>query len=210
METKEFNSLFVKVPIQVPSTVTEFDDNAKRAGACLGEAINNVVYRSVLNDFRDLLIHGREASKPGETPVVEAVDGLETYTGISRKTEKKTVGKKEVEVYSETESEYIKRVCAAKAWDLDNPTELQQFATEIAKHLVFDASATVAAPKGPKKLPEDYLQAAQRILTKGNQAKYARFGITWTGETDKDAITLGWKIREEVLAEQRAKTAKYD
>jgi len=209
METveKKFRSLYVDVPIQVPSTVADFDANAKAEGRCLAEAINNVVYRGVLADFRDLLIHGREAD---EKAGVAAVEGLEAITGIARKTTKKTVGKREVEVWDETEGEYVARVIAARGWDKENPTELQNIADAVAKYLVFDASAAPATTKGPKKLPSDYLEAATRIITKGSWDKYSRFGLVQSGDTAKDAEALGWKIREEVLAKQRAATLAYE
>jgi len=216
---RKFRSVFCDVPIQVPSSVADYDALAGKEGACLASAIENVVYRGVLSDFRDLLIHGREAveAKPaaGDQPAieaVEAVDGLEQLTGISRKTIKKTVGKKEVEVYDETEADYVRRIIAAKGWDQENPIELQQIADNIAKFLIFNPKEVERAARGPKKLPEDYKNAATRII-ENNPAfkdKYARFNITWTEEKDKNIELLGWKIREEVLEEQRKKTAAYE
>ena len=212
MQIIKYRSLFTDVPINCPSTVEEGDLNAKKAGAVLKGFIDNTVYRGVLNEFREWLIHGREAvAAKDNKPAIEAIQGLEEITGVPMKTQSKVVGKKTVEVYDETDGEYIKRVAAVKGWDLDQePNELQPYADIVAKFLVFDASVSESKPKGPVKLPADYLEAGLRIIDKGNQAKYGRFNIVWTNDRDKDATLLGWKIREEVLAKQREATKGYE
>lgn len=190
---QEVDTLGLTVPVMVPASVADFDSNAKREGACLKEAINNVIYRSWLADFRDSF-----------------TTHVEEKTGIQRKTKTVKRGDKEVAIFDETEGDYMRRVRAEKGWTEDN-TQLQEWATEIAKTIDFDASAT-ERKGGVKKLPTQYLEAAKRIITNKTTGNYARFGLTFSGDPAKlevEAAALGWKIREEVLAKEREMAKQY-
>lgn len=214
MTQQTFSSLGVDFKHDVPATVEEFDQNAKKAGQCLVEAIANVVYRNSLASFRDAMIYGLDAVKDAEGNVTRAkVPGLEEITGIKRLTKTQKRGDKEVQVPDESEMTYVKRVCAEKGWegtdDAADPN-LQAIADAIAVHIKFDASAAARQPAGPKKLPEDYLNAAKRIYANGNQDKWAgKFGLTLTGDVEKDQVAMGWKIREVELKKQREATLQY-
>lgn len=206
MQTKQFDSLGVKATAQnVPTTVEEFDTNAKRSGACLDEAVNNVIYRSFLADFRALFC-----------------EAVETATEIVRKVKSVKKGDKDVEVWDETEGEYIRRVRTSKGWEDDN-TELQRIADVVSQSpdLKFDASATERKATGPKKLPENYKVAALRIFTNGSQVKWAeKLGLTYAEEVgeNEEAIakvrnanleTLGWAIKK-VEDEKRKKAVEVE
>lgn len=187
---QKFRSLGVEVSVQVPATVDEFDQNAKSVGACLREAVSNVVYRGVLAEFRDAFC-----------------DAVEEKSGVERKRKdsgKKTEAGEVILIVDESEGEYLRRVRAEKGWTEDNSV-LQSIANEVATELVFDASATEPKERKPKKVPAKYLTAAQRIITNGTQSKYDRFGIVWTGDAAKDAETLAWKIKAEVEEAEKAK-----
>lgn len=217
MVEKIFSSLGVDFKHQVPASIEEFDLNAKKSNACLDEAINNVVYRNSLAEFRDAFIYGLPALTPdlekGITTSRAKVAGLQEISGIPRKTKTEKRGDKEVQVPDESEATYVKRVAAEKGWegtdDAAHP-ELQAIADAIAPHILFDASATERKAAGPKKLPEDYLNAAKRIFANGNQEVWAKkFGLTLTGDAEKDTLTVGWKIREVELKKQRERTLEY-
>lgn len=148
MKTQEYSSLGLKVNVLVPESVTEFDTNAKREGACLAEAINNCVYRGTLAEFRD-----------------EFCIALEASTGVERKT--KPSGKNDasgnpVLIYAESEGEYPKRVAAEKGVEI---TYFQSIADEVAGKLVFDASARERKAPAPKKIPQWATDTAKQFLS---------------------------------------------
>lgn len=186
--TKKFRSLGCDLNVQVPSTVEAFDTSARKVGACLEEAINNVVYRGVLAEFRDSFCE-KVAEK----------------TGIARrvkKTIKNTKGE-DVEVL-ENEGDFIAYVRVQKGWTEDNK-ELQSIADDVASSLLFDASATERKAPTPKKLPKDYVEAATRFFTNGTQEKWAsKFGLTLSGDQAKDIEAIGWKLKVDVEAQQKA------
>ena len=188
----KYKSLGCEVSIQVPSNVEDFDINAKRAGACLSEAINNVVYRGVLADFREAFCDAVEAST--------SITRRSTVVGKTKET------KEDILKY-ENEGDYVNRVRVEKGWVEDN-TALQAIATEVSSKLVFDASATERKGPGPKKLPNAYKAAAAKIFANGNQDKWAtKFGITLTGDATKDADLIGWGIKRDVEKAEAEKLA---
>lgn len=203
MKTQQFKTLGPNVNLAVPATVEEFDQNAKRAGACLEEGINNVIYRGSLAELRDLIIHGREEVKVDGKVTQTAFKGLEEVTGISRKVKKVKSGKeqKEVEVYDETEGEYIDRVIAEKKVELST---FQSHFDAAAALVAFDASARERKPAGPKKLADKYKTIAadfisgKKSLEKFNTAMQKSISKTFTktGDVEKDTIALGWLCKE--------------
>lgn len=107
MKVQEQKTLGLVAPIEVPTTVAEFDKLAKREGACLEEAVNNVIYRGVLAQLRDVFLHGQDEDKAAGQP---AFAGFEQVTKVARKT--KPTGRKdkdgaEILTYDETEAEYF-------------------------------------------------------------------------------------------------------
>ena len=201
MQTKKFRSLGLDVNLKVPSSVDEFDQNAKRAGACLDEAINNCVYRGSLAEFRDSF-----------QAVVAEKTGIERKTKpvIDPKTKqpKLDADKNPVEAWDESEAEYIGRVRQEKGWNDDNVGPLQDWANEIAEALVFDASAPERKPTAPKKLAQKFKDVATRIFNNNSQEKYrAQWNLVFTGDRDKDIETLGWAVKKDVESKLDAELA---
>jgi hypothetical protein len=209
MKTQQFSSLKLTVNLSVPESVAEFDANAKRAGACLEEAINNCVYRGSLADFRYAFLHGIEENKEAG---IKAVKGLDVITGIERKT--KPTGRKDkdgadIVVYAETEGDYFDRICAEKKVE---PSSFQPVADEIAKLVVFDASARERKPAAPKKLAQKYKDTATAIMGGANFERFKKDvtkalskNIVLTGDKDKDVEAVGWIVKE--FAEYKEKQA---
>jgi hypothetical protein len=198
MKTIEYKSLGLSVKLSVPESVEEFDANAKKSGACLTEATNNVVYRGSLADFREKLCEKVEADY--------AIERATKDTGKKRKVEVKnadgttTTTEEAIVTYSESEAEFIKRVVADKNIKIE---DLQPTADAIAAELVFDASATERKPSAPKKLAAKYVEDAKKVLASGNidKVNVRMSGLinktfTSTGDADKDATALGWLIKE--------------
>ena len=208
MKTKTYKSLGLEVKVSVPSTMEEFDKLAKREGACLDEATNNAVYRGYLGNFRADLLHGREADAENG---IAAFKGLEEATGVERLTKdsgKKNAKGEAIEVYDETEEEYKDRVVAGGRITV---AELQQMADELTSITAFDPSARERKPSAPKKLAEKWLTHAKAILKKGqieelNKRLQKQIAKTFevSGDAEKDAIALGWLVKEysDSLAEQ--------
>lgn len=203
MRVKEYKSLGLVVKVSVPSTADEFDQLAKRAGACVDEATNNAVYRGYLGEFRDTLLHGIEAepAKDGK-PAVPGFDGIEQRTKITRKVKKVKKGDKEVEVYDETEDEYLSRVAATQKVEVSS---FQPIADEVCKRLAFDPSASERKPAGPKTLPAIYKNTAAGVIAKGKKSvdillalfkRDINKTVVLTNDPAKDAELLGWAIKE--------------
>lgn len=200
MKLQKYRSLGLDINLETPETVAEFDTNAKRTGACLDEAIANVIYRGALADFRSAFIHGVEEDKEKG---VKAVAGLEAVTKIERKT--KPTGKKDKDgadilVYDETEADYVARVCAEKKCEV---SAFQPLANEIAAQLKFDASARERKPTAPKKLAQKYKDTATAIMAGANFKKFLADvkkaiskDFTATGDKEKDVEAVGWLVKE--------------
>jgi len=163
MITKQYRTLRIPVLLQAPATVEEFDANAKRPGACLEEAINNVIYRGSLTNLRDLIIHGQDEEKDEAGRVTQvAFKGWEAISGKDRKTKKVKKGDKEVEVYDESEQDYVDRVVGV--WEETPPANFAAHVAAAAKLITFDASAAERKAAGPKKLAEKYKTQALKFI----------------------------------------------
>ena len=202
MKTREYKSLGLKVAFQVPENVQEFDTNAKKDGACLDEAINNVIYRGSLAEFRDTFLHGRKAEPAADgKPAISEIKGVEGITGIERLTEpvKGKDGKpvvkdgEPVTKYSESEGDYFERVLAQTNKKAE---DFQSLADEVASSIAFDASASERKATGPKKLAQKYKLTAARILAGPNLSsfvsnKLSNIGKTFTPTGNMDKVFEG-------------------
>jgi len=203
MTQQEYKSLGLAVKFEVPASVDEFDSNAKKVGACLSEAINNIVYRTSLAQFRDEFLHGR---KGDAEKGITAVEGVEAMTGIARKTDPVMKdGKPVVEdgepvtTYAESEAKYFNRVLVQLVADGKYPSEeealasFQRMADETAAGIKFDASASERKATGPKKLAQKFKVVAARILANGtinkaNEAYFSRIGKSFTATDDRSKL----------------------
>jgi hypothetical protein len=169
----------------VPATADEYDQLAKEVGACVKSGSLNVLYRSVFAEFRPLFLHGADATdklvNTDGTPFL--FEGIETLTGIKRKTVTKT--KKDgstVEEWdpSETEDKFADRVWASLVTEGKFATaeaaraSYAAQAQDVISHIPFDPSVQVRKSSGPKKVPKTFLAVAEVWATKAE------------GETDAD------------------------
>lgn len=174
MKTEKYKSLGLVVALSVPETVDEFDSNAKKAGACLAEGTNNVVYRGMLGDFRDVLIHGCEEDTVRNLP---GFKGLEDIYGVPRKMKpslgkdgKPKVGedKEPIMTPDETEQEYVDRLIAEKSLKIE---DLQSYADQTVATLLFDASSRERKAPKTAKLGEEFKSAATNLLANIDDTK---------------------------------------
>lgn len=217
MKIKEYSSMAVGgtslvVPFQVPESVEEFDQNAKRSGACLEEAINNVVYRGSLASWRDLFLHGVDVGGATE------IKGVEQKTGIQRKTKTVELSTKNedgshkfTEAWDETEANYFKRVCAETARNNSQTLEavvalFQPVATEVAGRVPFDASESEKRAPTSKTPPKDFLRAAQTAIDAGKGEILASILTNKLGKTVLATVeALGFGMKEDEDNEKRAR-----
>lgn len=218
MKQREANLLGMTGTQLVPESADEFDKNAKKAGACVDEAVKNVWYRSNAADIRSTFIHGADEVKDGDKVVTPAFKGVEETFGYDRKT-KVTQGKgdKQIESFAETEEQYIDRVRAqlvkdGKAKDEAGATALlQPIYTQALALCPFDASAT-ERKAGPAKLAKTWIESALNFL-RGNKTADGKKtyklenavkaikadlqkDFIKTGDEAKDSTTLGWLLKD--------------
>lgn len=193
MTGQEIKSLGFDLSFQVPANVSEFDALAKRDGSCLSEAISNVMYRSVLAEFRSTFCEKLEALT--ENPRKTRISG-KTKTG------------EDIEVYDETEADYLKRVAAEKGVETISFSAL---ALEVAASIVFDPSATERKASGPKKIAKSYMEIVDSIVEQAGDegivtvaAKLSTVlgravvvDISTPEATAKSKETLAWAIRDD-------------
>jgi len=174
MTPTSFKSLGFALTVQAPSTVEEFDANAKKPGACLEAAIDTIIFRSISNVFRDRFLHGY-ASEGGV-----GYDGIDKKTGIERKFETrpaKSAEGKPTDVWTESEAVYWNRVVAQLVAAGTYPNQeavvaaYQAFAQEVVDGILFDASEAEKAARGPKRIGKEYLAAAQKYIELGKGDK---------------------------------------
>lgn len=212
MQPYTINTLGFKLGFNVPSTVEEFDQLAKRSGAALDEAIKNVIYRSVMNVFRDTFLHGRDEEKDEAGNVkVPAIKGLDEKTGIERKSkvtkpearnEKGEITQEEVSSWDESEQKYFDRVMATLVQRGDYPSieaavlAFQTDAQAVLDTIVFDPEKQPRTAGGPKKTPKSYVEVAEALieLSGGNVEEAVRRFNAKTGRSvaaNKDDLARG-------------------
>jgi hypothetical protein len=208
MISKQYNSVGLKANVLIPQTVEEFDQLAKRSGACLESASDNVVYRGVLSGVRE-----------------DLVEAVEKHTGVARLSTTTKKGDKEIVTYTESDGEYLKRVKAEKKWtDEDYVRALQPLMDTIvaSEANAFDPSETVREAKKPKKLAQSYIDAATRVFSNGNAEKIAarieaESGTKTTFVADdgtpetkaKNIELLGWSIKANEAWKAKQSEAQY-
>lgn len=201
MKSQIVKTLGYQITVSVPDSVEEFDRLAKAVGTCLEQANRNVIYRSVLAEFRSLFC-----------------DTLETITKISRKTKDtgktrkvKTEGpdgsvtetEEAIVVWAETETEYEDRVIQTIASSEGTTAEavktrFQATADKLAATLRFDPSESEKAPAGPKKVPAAMLTVAQKLIDTGRAAVVAESLATKLGIPVEPTLeSLGRAIAED-------------
>jgi hypothetical protein len=206
MKELQFDSLGLKGKVQVPENAAEFDQLAKREGACVEEAVNNVLYRGVLADFRSAVVAElvKETNKPLNTK--PHPDGKKDTAGNI------------LQVVDETEAKYINRVAAELGKNVSDFQYLADRVMELkdetgAPVVAFDPTqrerkAPVAA--GPTK--QD-IANAQALIGAGREKfdkALARVSAI-TGKTyDNNAAFADVNIAAAVFREYRLELTKAD
>jgi hypothetical protein len=170
MKSQLVKTLGYQISVQVPESVQEFDRLAKAEGTCLEQANRNVIYRSVLAEFRSLFCDALESAtkisrKTKDTGKVRKVK-QEAADGTITETEEAIV------VWAETEAEFEDRVVQTLARDENLSPEaiksrFQALADKLAATLPFDPSESEKTPAGPKKVSAAVTAVAQKIIDAG-------------------------------------------
>ena len=203
MVKQQFKSLGLDLNFQVPTSVEEFDQNAKNPGACLAEGINNIIYRGSLAVFRSTFLDKVEA----ETKIERKTEPTGKKTKVEVKNSDGTVSTVEEDQlkYAETEAVYFNRICAEKGVEASSFLTLAQ---SVADSVSFDASATERAPAVPKKTGKVYLDAAEKLIVTGQAtAIAAKLTILLGREVTTDVESFGKAIMD-FEAKKRAEEQK--
>lgn len=177
MKEMVFESAGLKGRVQVPASIEEFDKLANKQGACLQEAIANVLYRAVMADFRSQLC-----------------ERIAEIHGIERNL-KSTKGGKD-----ETEAKFIKRAAAELGKDV---SFFQPLADEISASLIFDPSQKEASQRTPYVSKAD-LETAKGLIAQGPEKLAVSLAkiqaitgqkVTLTGNPSLDERTIALAVK---------------
>jgi len=165
----------LKATINVPETVEEYDQLAKKPGMCLEDATDNVIYRGVLPQFWAALATALNAEygipfKMKDHPTKKEADGK---TAVQVRNMTKSDG-------GESNPQYVDRVAAEKeveptefqsivdrlctdGWDEDESEVIngQAVVKKVRHKLEFDPSVQVRQVKVPTPGKQDMLDAAE-------------------------------------------------
>lgn len=210
MKKDIFNSLGIDIPLTVPETIDEFNSlDTSRTNAALEEAINNVVYRDMLMEFREQFTAAVETETGILFKRVQKKDSKGTLLFEDKTTTNEdgttTMEKVPTMVVDETEAVYFKRVLAEKNVE---PTYFQSTAERVAAALVFDPKAGERATKGPSKVAQVYANAAKELIAAGKGQEIATKLATKLGvsvEPTEDSLGRAIQLNE---ARKRAEAAK--
>lgn len=166
MISKTFKTLDMKFSIEVPETADEFDQLAKRKGACVESAVNNEVYRGVLPQIRSLFLEAVSARTGVERATKEVPGKTRTIKGENGAPD--TV--EQVVVWAQTESDSLDTILAKS-----NTTRAthQDLLDGIAAKVKLDPSIPESAPSGPRQVAKKWLDAAQEVINAGAADKVA-------------------------------------
>ena len=104
MVSKQVNTLGFELNVNVPDTIAEYDNLAKKQGAALESAVLNVLYRSVFAKFRQQFAEAVENNT--------GIERLTEPTGKKVKNEDGSESSEDQVRYTETEKVYFDRACA--------------------------------------------------------------------------------------------------
>lgn len=204
MRIKNYRSLGMVIPLQVPATVEENDQLAnagevKRVNPTLEDAIDNVVYRSALADFR-----------------YQFCEEVEKTTGIKRKFKvlvdkdgnpRKDKDGNERTVFTESEGEYIDSVLAQTNRTIESFADVRD---AVVAKLKYDPTATERGEAGPKTPPKGIYEQVDALIAGGSHTAVAASLATILGrQVGEDRESLARAIHEDQLNELRKLRAKW-
>lgn len=208
METTKVSTLGFDLNYDVPSSIEEFDQRAKQSGAALREANKNVIYRSVLAEFRDAFCEK-----------VAAQTGIERRTRVVKpevKNEQGEITQEEVLAWDEKEKQFFDRVCGELVAQGQYPSaeasaaSFQSLAQEVISAIDFDPSASERT-SGPKKTPKTYVGIAEELIKMAGSVEdaVARFNKKTGRAVEATADALAKGIWEDQLAQKKSIAAGY-
>lgn len=203
MTNKTVKCVGVNYTISIPETAAEFDSLAKREGACVDEAVNNVIYRGTNADFRSAYLDALIAKTGIERELVDDPSGKKDEKGAVKQVPKNSEGK-DVDII-------VAQAGLDEAAQQAIADEVMSAKDDKGNALVsFDPSARVRAPREAAIGKQD-LETALSFLT-GDQAKLTKViknikkqggvEVVLTGDqaVDQRAIAAGIKAVRNNLA----------
>lgn len=214
MKNATVSSLGFDLNKQVPESVAEYDQLARRPNAALEDAVDSCLYRGTFAEFRSLFLHGCDEDDSGP-----ALVGVDKQTGIDRLTKvTKNAKGEEVEVWDESEAVYWKRVVATKfGGDIEAAVrEFQSHAQAAMDRAAFDPSVKERKAAGPKTIAKTYIAIAKQAVADGKGQRLADLlaghlgrAVALTGDVDTDVATLSRAIADREAQKRAALKAEY-
>lgn len=209
MKVEVYDSSGYEFKINIPTSVTEFDQLAKKEGAALTAAIDHEVYHGTLGEIRESL-----------ADLVEEVYGIKRREiGTGKFEEPDADGKKEEITKWEPVQMFLDRVAAEKGLTSVKPfqKEVDRLSAGGDKEVKFDPSVH-ERKGGPKKLAAKWTNMAGQFLTGAVNPKtqkpydLAKFNaaakkslnreFTKTGDNEADTKTLAQLLKDWSEAQQ--------
>jgi hypothetical protein len=211
MQDITVSTLDYDLSYSVPSTPEEFDTLGKETGLCIRNAVNNVIYRSVLAEFRDTF-----------TEKLAELTGIERRYRVVRPGQKDANGvtvQEELTAWDETEKVYVRRVWAElSAADPEKyPTPdaargaYASLAQEVIASILFDPSKSTRESVGPRKTPKTYVEIADRVieLSGGLEQAVAKFNAKTGNSVPVDRDALANAIWQDQRAQAKTVASSY-
>lgn len=171
MKTETYKSMGLEWPLEVPSTVEEFDKMAQAEGACLANSIDHIVFHDTLGNIRSVFTEELDKFlKAPERAADRVANGFpETAVEISwnKKNEAGEDIKKDGEVVELNEGEWFNRVKAQ--FEIKDEAVASRFGFLVPAVLAnpkcrFDPHVKPRQPGAPKKLSKESLNSADQLL----------------------------------------------
>lgn len=190
MVTKQVSTLGFDLNVNVPSSIGEYDQLAKKEGAALESAVLNVLYRSVFAKFRSQFAEAVE----NNTSIARATEP----TGKKVKDEAGNETTEDAVRFSETEKVYFDRVCAelTKSGQFSSieaaAASFAALAQTTIETITFDPSESEKAPSGPKKVAKAYVVLAEKAQANGKldalASQLSSKLVNWKVESTVDSV----------------------
>lgn len=204
MITRKVSTMDFELDILVPGSIEEYNSLApKRDNPVLEDAILNIVYRGILNKFRD-----------------EFLDRLEKVTGVARGnsgTEDEPVWEKPAPYYARVKATVAQQRGldpAAKATNDALIAEWTPLAQEVISTFKFNP-AEREATGGTPSLSKKYRKWAEEAFERGVAQKVAAaltakgYPVEFSGDKEKDIVALARAITANEKAKAEAAKAEY-
>ena len=190
------------IPVTVPESVEEFDSLAGEAGACLSEAVDNVMYRGHLNRARAIV-----------------VKVVEEKTGIARREIGRTAPRKDGSTSPVYEKDGLYVPFALQQAKL-SPADIQSAVAEACAVIPFEVNASRTGGR----IAKEWLNAADELIALVEDAgvDYSKFMAnveanhpvyefeidSETGNPTRESIAIALRLEDDCARNEAKRRAR--